>query len=246
MSHIEGIVLNELQYKESSKILNIYTKELGKINVMAKGAYRSKSKLIASTQAFSYCNYEFRSSRTFYYLLDGRVIKSFYNIREKIERTMIGFYILEIFNKSIPEEEPNETLFLFLVKALDTLSNLDENFLEFLIAFELKFISFIGYRPNIKECVSCGKKNIKNLRFSIESGGILCEDCIEKDIYSKNISEEFQNILIKLMYAPFDNIKNISFEKKDLIVLQDIVEKYVLYYVEREEFNSLNMLKSIL
>lgn len=245
MSQIEGIVLNELQYKESSKILNIYTKELGKINVMARGAYRSKSKLIASTQVFSYCNYEFRNGRTFYYLLDGRVIKSFYNIREKIERTMIGFYILEIFNKSIPEEEPNETLFLFLVKALDTLSNLDENYLEFLIAFELKFISFIGYRPNIEECVSCGNKNIKDLRFSVESGGILCGDCLSKDPYSVKINQIMQNILIKLIYIPFDNIKDISFNREDLMKIQDILERYILYFVERNEFNSLNMLKSM-
>ncbi|HEY4544430.1 MAG TPA: recombination protein O N-terminal domain-containing protein, partial [Tissierellaceae bacterium] len=50
MVQAKGIVLNEIRFQETSKILNIYTLELGKINVMAKGAYRPKSKIIAQTQ----------------------------------------------------------------------------------------------------------------------------------------------------------------------------------------------------
>ena len=36
MLRTEGIVLNEIRFKETSKILNIYTKKFGRINVMAR------------------------------------------------------------------------------------------------------------------------------------------------------------------------------------------------------------------
>ena len=46
-----GIVLKEIKYQETSKILSIYTKKLGKISVMAQGANRPKSRLLANTQS---------------------------------------------------------------------------------------------------------------------------------------------------------------------------------------------------
>ena len=44
---VEGIVVSETPYSESSKIINIITKEMGLIGVMAKGANKLKSKLIS-------------------------------------------------------------------------------------------------------------------------------------------------------------------------------------------------------
>ncbi len=42
---IEGIVLSETNYSESSKILNVLTKEHGLIGMMSKGCRNMKSKL---------------------------------------------------------------------------------------------------------------------------------------------------------------------------------------------------------
>ena len=54
MLKTEAIVLNEIRYKDTSKIINLYTKNFGRISVMAQGAYKPKSILIASTQSFSH------------------------------------------------------------------------------------------------------------------------------------------------------------------------------------------------
>ena len=42
---VEGIILSETNYSESSKILNVFTKEYGLIGVMSKGCRNMKSKL---------------------------------------------------------------------------------------------------------------------------------------------------------------------------------------------------------
>ena len=141
MIKAEGIVLSELRFKDTSKILNIYTKSMGKIPVMARGAYKANSKLMASTQVFSFNDYVFNKGRTFYYLNQGNIIKSFYNIRENIDRFIYGSYILEIVEKSSPEEEGNIKLFSLLEKSLDVLSKLDGDFMKFIVAFQLKFVS---------------------------------------------------------------------------------------------------------
>ena len=110
MIKTEGIVLNEIRYKETSKILNIYTKELGKVTVMAQGAFRPKSSLMASTQSFTLSEFYLKKGRNFYYINNSDVLDSYYSIRENMERMIYGFYILELIEKSTPFEEENERI----------------------------------------------------------------------------------------------------------------------------------------
>lgn len=246
MLGIEGIVLNEFRFKDTSKILNIYTDQFGKINIMAKGVYNPKSRMVALTQPFAYCEYKLHKGRSFYYINDGSVIDSFYGIRENIERVIYGFYILELVNKSTPEEEKNQLIFSLLVKTLKILSSLDKGFLKFIIAFELKYISFLGYRPYIQRCVSCGNTKFSDMKFSISNGGILCERCLSNDIQARNMDKPMYESMLQLLYAQLEDVDNIDIEENVLIRVQDLVERYILFNIDRKGFNSLNILKTML
>lgn len=246
MLRTEGIVLNEIRYRDTSKILNIYTKEFGKISIMARGAYNPKSKLMAHTQCFSHNEYRLRKGRNFYYINDASVIDPFYNIRQNMERFIYGFYILELINKSTPEEEENQVLFLLLEKALSILSKLEEGFLKFIVAFELKYISFLGYRPYIEKCVSCGKGDFTQIKFSIHRGGIICEDCFNHDFRAKKLDKSMYEGISRLLYAPLDELETIPIPQNVLMKIQEIVEDYILFNIDRKEFNSLNILKTIM
>ncbi|MBC8590760.1 DNA repair protein RecO [Wansuia hejianensis] len=245
MLKTEGIVLSEIRFKETSKILNIYTKKYGKIPVMARGAYKPKSKLIATTQPFSYNEYILHKGRNFYYLNQGVVIDPFYNIRENIKRFAYGFYILELIEKSIPEEEENERLFLLLEKSLRILSNIDEEFLKFIVAFELKYISFLGYRPYIDSCVICNNNHNLNMKFSNSEGGIICSNCFSIDPGGKSIDMLTIKVMKKLLFTPLDSLNSLETPVNILMKLHNILEEYILYNIDRKEFNSLNLLKSI-
>lgn len=242
----EGVVLNEFRFKDTSKIINIYTKKFGKINIMAKGAYNPKSRIVAHTQPFAYSEYRLHKGRSFYYINDGSVIDSFYNIRENMERMIYGFYILELINKSTPEEEENQLLFLLLVKSLEILSQLEEGFLKFIIAFELKFISFLGYRPYIKKCMFCDSTKFSRMKFSIANGGIICEDCISNDVRAITMDRPMYEAMSKLLYVTLEDLDGINIESDVLNRVQNILEEYILFNTDRKEFNSLNILKTVM
>lgn len=244
MLRTEGIVLGEIRYKDTSKILHIFTKRFGKINVMAKGAYRPKSQLIANTQSFSYNYYIFHRGRSFYYIKQADIINSFYNIRDNMDRILLGFYILELIEKSTPEEEPNEKLFLLTIRALEVLERLDSGYLKFIIAFELKYISFLGYRPHLEACVECGTVEFSNnIRFSNIYGGILCRNCTSRDITAVNIDLSLRNKINKLLYTSLDRLDRVLINANDLNRIQDIVKNYILYSIDRKEFNCLKHFK---
>ena len=241
----EGIVIKELRFKETSKILTIYTKDYGKIHAMARGAYKPKSQLIANTQSFSHNEYHFFKGRNFYYINQADIIDSFYSIRENINRVMYGSYLLELIELSTLEEDKNEKLFLLLQKGLTVLSKLDEDFLKFILSYELKYISFLGYRPSLDRCVACNRKSFKNLKFSIDRGGIVCPRCFSTEPYCEYMDITMYKAMKSLLYTPLDKVYSIKVPKDTTFKLHEIMVKYILTKIERNRFNSLNMLKSM-
>ena|SRR5690625_1971501 len=245
MLRTEGIVLSEMRFKETSKILNIYTKDFGKISVMARGAYRPKSQLIATTQPFSHNEYLLHKGRNFYYLNQGSVIEPFYDIRKKVERFLYGSYILELVDKSTPEAEENERIFLLLLKGLEVLSKLDEGFLKFTYAFGLKYISFLGYRPYIDKCVICNEIPFGKFKFSHIEGGIICRNCFDQDLNAKSMTSDMYKDMQEILYTPLDDLDKLDIKESNLKRLQNILEEYILYSIDRKSFNSLKLIRSI-
>lgn len=244
MLKTEGIVLKEMRYRDTSKILNIYTKKYGKINVMARGAYRPRSQIIANTQPFSYNEYQLYRGKNFFYLNQADILDSFYSIREKMERVVYGQYMLELIDKSMGEEQENEKIFMLLIKGLKVLGSLDRHFLKFIIAYELKFISFLGYKPYLDKCVICGNTDKKNMKFSITEGGIICSNCFLIDYFSIYIDTDIYEAIQSLLYTPLEKIGDINISEANLNKLHEIMVDYILYNIDRKKFNTLNFIKS--
>lgn len=238
---IKGLVIKEMKYRDTSKILTIFTEELGKITIMARGACNPKSRLISNTELFFHNRYALFKGKTFYYINDTDTINSFYGIRENMDRLMYGSYMLELMDLSTMEGVANEKLFKLLLKGLEVLSELEEDFLKFIIAYEMKFISFLGYRPNFKFCVSCNSKTNNNMKFSIDLGGILCKNCFQVDKFSHNINEEQRKSFEKLLFSPLDKLGNIVINENNMFIMHRIMVKYILEKIDRKKFNSLNM-----
>lgn len=241
----EGIVLREVKFEETNKILTIFSRKYGKVTAMARGALRPRSPLIASSQVFSYSDYNFYKGKSFYHVNQGDIIDSFYSIREDMNRLLYGAYILELVDSSIVEEVPNERLFELLKKGLKVLSGLDKDFLKFIIAFEIKYISFLGYRPYLNKCVLCDKNINNTLKFSINYGGVICEDCFKLDHYSEKMDILMLNFLKDLLCAPLDELDEIKIPEDVMFKLQDIMVKYILNNIEKKKFYSLDFMKSI-
>lgn len=243
MIKTKGIVLREMRYKDTSKILTIFTREYGKVSVMARGAYRPKSQIIANTQPFSYNEYQFHRGRSFLYLNQADIIDSFYSIREKMERVIYGQYILELMDKSMELEMENMKIFDLFLKGLQVLSSLECKFLEFIVAYELKFISFLGYRPNIDSCVLCKNQLTGDIKFSIQEGGVICKDCGFADPYKVNINMEILKDMKDLLFIPLERIEKLDISRNNINRIHSLVVDYILYNIDRKKFNSLSHIK---
>lgn len=241
MIKTSGIVLSGIKFKESSKILTVYTRELGKIKVLGQGVMKPKSKGIASTEVFAHSEFDLKKGKSFYYINGLYLIDSYHNLRNNMDTLFLGFYILELMDKTIPEEEHNPILFDLLNKALLAIKNGEDPFL-IVVAFQLKFVSFMGYRPSLTECSLCGKKNSSIWKFNPSKGGVFCEECFTSG--GTTITEEQRLIITQILLTTFDKLRNLKIKKEYIWKIYNIMLEYISYNLDIKELKSQAMIRN--
>ena len=235
LKKLEGIIVSEVDYKESSKILNIYTKEYGIIGVIARGSKRLKSNFSGLTTKLTYAifivNYKENGPST---LMEVNVIDNFKNLRKDIDKISYAMYITDLVTQVFKHENNIKIYDLYI----SSLKKINENIDYIVITniLELKLLDFLGIRPVIDECVSCGKKD-SIVTISSYKGGLLCNDCVknEKILHPKTLK------LIRMFYyvdiSKIDKIEiseNIKKEINDFI--DDYYDRYSGLYLKTKTF----------
>lgn len=240
MSKTFGIVLSWIKYKESSKIVTLFTEELGKISIMAQGALKPKSQLLATTEVFSKSHFELKKGKSFYYIESAELESSNFSIRQDIDRLAYGFYILELVERSMPEGESSSKIFGMLDKALFEMSRSERPILQ-TVAFELKIISILGYRPQLSSCLACGKTVSQIWDFSISEGGVYCDSCRKGSdiLIDHSIFEAMGDILL----SRFEQLEELNLSNETLRRIHSILYQFIIFNLDLKELKSQTMLQ---
>lgn len=169
---LQGIVIGEKQKGESSKQILVLAKGLGRVWLSAKGAQNTKSKLLAGTQLFSYCDFLAFEGRGFYALTQVDLLESFYNLRLDMAKLAEAVYLVNLVEATCPAGmEQDDTLYLLLT----TLTMLEKTELApRLISriFEIKYLQHAGVL-SLDGCMVC-EGRMEPLYFERHSGMFLC------------------------------------------------------------------------
>lgn len=174
-----AIVLRYANYKESDRILTLFTREQGLLSASARGCRRPKSPLLGGSEPFVYGEFALFERSGGKYTVDACDIReSFYPIREDVSRFAGGMSMLMLTEKSGVSENA-EALFSLLYYALSYLSYGQVDAADITICFFLRALSLLGLRPALTECACCGKdlRTQKQLRFAPQLGGAVCASC---------------------------------------------------------------------
>ena len=176
-----GIVIRSLDYGEGSKIITVYTREAGKISLMARGAKKMNSRLAAATQPFTSAEFMFYRSGggKMGTLNHAETTSSRQSLREEIVLSAYGAYMLEMVDRLCAENDSDPFIYDQLIAGLDSLvDGKDAQIVSHV--FEMKMLMQAGYMPNLQQCASCGKATDHPL-LSAQLGGLLCEHCRAAD-----------------------------------------------------------------
>lgn len=241
----QGIVLRAVKYKENDLILTIFTRKLGKISAIAKGARRTKSALLSSCQVFAYSTFTLKKQNNIYRVTQAEIIKTFYQISYNIDIFSYATYILQLIDHNIEEDTTNNRMFVLLAQTLYLLSQEEPDTLFIKNAFELKFLDYIGFRPIVDRCSNCASKNLTNSVFNVYEGGVICEKC--KNFFNYNIKIDLTTIRL-MEYILNNNILTCNKAKISKYILKEldkILKKYLNQYIDNIGFKSLNLIQNI-
>ena len=239
---IEGIILNSKNYGDTSKIIDVFTKEYGVIGVIAKGAKSLKSNLRSVTDKLTYANF------TIYYkkdklsiLSEASIINNFSNIKKDIEKISYSSYLLDLTNQ-VYKQCDSADIYDLLIHSLKKIND-NFNILAITNILELKYLNYLGVMPNLDGCCLCGAKNVITL--SSDKGGYLCKKCHTNELI---VNENTIKLIRMYNYVDIKRISkldlNINIIKEVNNFIDDYYDRYTGLYLKSKSFlKTINNLK---
>jgi DNA repair protein RecO (recombination protein O) len=233
--HLQGFVLFRENKGENDLIISFYSRQSGKIQILVRGGRKINSKLNPIlAEPFSLLDLVVVQGKI-YHLIGGEKRQRFPQILSQPEKLITLNFLFGQINKII-KPEPDKKIFSLLVKFLIIINQAKkENSLLLINAFLIKFLSFLGYCPEIKKCLICGKLPLEeNLLFNFNKGGIVClkhtslENLSEANL---KIKQKDLKILQKLLYQDFNSLLKQSFFQKDLKRAELIIKKFFIWHL---------------
>ena len=240
LSEVEGYILSETSYGETSKIINVWTKEYGIIGIMCKGAKSLKSKNRVSTMRFSYARFNiYLKQGKLSTLISADVINPLKKIRSDI--TLIGYisYLTELTEQVIKQNNDSSLYDDFINAILKIEEGLDPLVITNIL--EIKYLEKLGVLFNLDECVLCGSKN-NIVTIDSDKGGFICLNCLTNEVI---VDKKAIKMLRMYYYINIKSITNIKVE----VNIKNTINKFLDMYYDRYTglyLNSKNFLKNVI
>ncbi len=226
----EGIVLRSMPYRETSKLITLYTRELGKITIIARGGQSIKSRFGSTLQLLSHVQAVIfsRPTRSIQVLSDCSHLTIYSTIKEDLEKLAVGQRICELVLQITQEGQRSFELFQLLVNVLTALDNPKSNGLVLKLYFQLQFTEELGFAPAFT------KQSVEDVDSSggyliLSDGTISNEDVAETStVYaSRGVLRAF-SILCR---SSFDVVQKLKITKKQYSELYQLINQFMSYHM---------------
>lgn len=204
----DAIILSSKKYRETSKILTLYTKEFGRLNMVAKGSRAKNNKFGGSLETLSHVSVVFYSypQRDYQYITQSSINNYYKHIHDDINKTMTAMSISEIVYNTMHPNDPNHAIFNLLIDTFNALEAEKNDFLKYLVYFQIHYAHLLGYMPDFSSCNLCGAgiesdSMCDSIYFNIDSSSLLCEVCSKKTIVPLRKSSHGAGKIINKFYS---------------------------------------------
>jgi DNA repair protein RecO (recombination protein O) len=236
--HSQAIILNRSAYRESDSLVTVYTKNFGKLPLVARGTKKIKSKLAGHLEPMSLADILIIKGKGFDYVGSALTTNAFINLKDNLNKIYYAGRVINWFSRLVKDGQPDERLFYLLSRWLEVLDNYPtEEFSKedgelFFAFFGLKLMAELGYKPEMHECINCREK------VALKNGGIVCASCLEKERQSQGISAAeiltVSDNCIKLMRFIMDNkldtAKKLKLDKRVIKELSVLIANFLNFH----------------
>jgi len=182
---VDGLILKARNFGESDRIVTILDRNLGKLEAVARGARRTRSRLGGPCQPFSHNQFLLWHGRTLDGIIQCEVMHSFASLRDDLMRLAAASYMAELVDEVVRDRDPSPEVFDLLLGSYHWLGQGEATLAHVthvLRTFELRLMTLVGFGPSLDSCATCGRPfetwdTAGRVIFSAAAGGVVCPAC---------------------------------------------------------------------
>jgi DNA repair protein RecO (recombination protein O) len=230
----QAIVLRQRKLGEADKIVTLYTSHHGKIDAVAKGVRRTKSRLAGHLEPLTLGSYLLAEGRDLDIVTQAETVDAFPALRDDLERVSCGLYCAELVDRLTPERSEGNPVFRLLQETLGYL-NASAEYEMATRRFELRLLGELGYRPSLTDCAACGNRleAVQNY-WSSDAGGAVCPACADDSLRLAPLNVNALKMLRLLQRSPYEDAARIRVSSALAAEIEACLGDYVRYVLERE------------
>ena len=241
----ESIVLLTRKFGDTSKILTAFTRDHGKVSLLAKGAFSPKSKFGSSLETLS------RNTITFYKKA-GRDLQTLSNSELRVsmnrmygssDHIIVGMLIAESLNKALEEYHPHPELYDYFSEILNNLNLILPNPVNLFTASQVFLANDLGFGLDFQahdEILLVN--NEKNIYFSLSDGNILEKSAFDNNLF--RFDADVFHILKQISESNIENLSNIYIDERMQTQINSFFIRYFSYHLDRKfNYRTLELMK---
>ena len=234
----EALILKSRRHGEADLILTLLTADLGKFDVLARGARKAKSRKSGHVEPFVLASFSLRRSKWLPEVAEAQIQEAFPLCRSSLERVTQASYTCELIDSLIQPRDTGElsqNLFDLLYFALYTLNQEGTRSSLLLRWFELQVLTQTGFRVELQYCTECRQEaEPRACYFNLLHGGILCPDCGPSIERAERLSLQEFKALRFLQRSDWSTVRQYEFADPVLRECGKLLRRFVSSILERQ------------
>ena len=230
---VEAVVLRHSDWGEADRMLTIFTRELGKLRVVAKGARRPRSRKAGHLEPFTRVALLLARGREIWIVTQAETLDAYLPVRDDLERTGYAAYVAELLDRFTYEEGENSSLYRLFVEALERVSTLEDP-VPAIRYYEIRLLDLLGFRPELFHCVQCGNEIQPEAQyFSALLGGVVCPRCGIDAAGVRPVSVQALKYLRHYQRSSYAEATRVRLPDAVRPELEALMQHYLTYLLER-------------
>ena len=226
----ESVVLSKLAYGDSSIIADLFTKDYGRISVIAKGGRSPKSKFGSLVDPLNHLQVVFykKDSRDVQLLSSAEILTHFPSLKNDLQKLKYAYAVIELIKNLMAEREVNKQVFKGVVRILSRINSSNEKPDISFGRFFLFFLKEIGYEFQVERCAVCNGADFSSLSLYYNfDKGLICGKCTKEEVDFYEINLE----LFQYLSCLKANIIADNFSDKAVDDANSLLERHLKYHV---------------
>ena len=193
-----GIIIKKMIYRDSSLILEVLCKDIGKVSILAKGVRSGKSKFAGLFESGNIVELLLSKKTTseLYLFKDGNLVNAYF-FSLKFPHNLLFYSVLEICHQLLISEEESDDMYNLLISYFEYQKIEVKNGIAIFWRFLLRLFIISGIELNLHQCTFCKMSSSNMVAYYSQRHGFLCKNCYRDhyDEFVVNFSERTAKII---------------------------------------------------